>query len=80
MAGKPKILRDLEGLPGDALKEVQQFIACLKKYRGGKQIAGRNGKVLAKKQLSAIKQWAGRNLGAGFAGREHDAVLYEGKR
>jgi hypothetical protein len=80
MAGKPKILRELEKLPEDALKEVEQFIACLKKYSGGKQIADRNGKVLAKKQLSAIKQWAGKNLGSGFAGKDHDAVLYEGKR
>jgi len=80
MAGRPKILRELEGLPEDAVKEVEQFIACLKKYRGAKQIAARNGKVLAKKQLAAIKRWAGKNLGAGFAGREHDAVLYEGKR
>ncbi|MFQ5683869.1 MAG: hypothetical protein ACE5HC_11430 [Candidatus Binatia bacterium] len=80
MAGKPKMLRDLEGLPDEALKEVEQFIAELKKCRGAKQIAGRNGKALAHKQLSAIKRWAGKNLGTGFAGREHDAVLYEGKR
>lgn len=33
MAAKPKILRELDGLPEDALKEVEEFIAFLKKYR-----------------------------------------------
>jgi hypothetical protein len=80
MAARAKILRELEGLPEETLKEVERFIACLKKYRGGKQIADRNGKGLAKKQFSAIKRWAGKDLGAGFAGREHDAVLYGGNR
>jgi hypothetical protein len=31
---------------------------------------------LAKKQITAIKKWAGRNLEAGFAGRDHDKILY----
>ena len=75
MAAKPKILQELEGLPEDALKEVEEFISFLKKY-GNRQSVDRNGKMLAKKQLSAIKKWAGKNLGAGFAGREHDAILY----
>jgi hypothetical protein len=30
--------------------------------------------VLAKKQLSAIKKWAGSTLKEGFSGREHDTV------
>jgi len=32
--------------------------------------------LLAQKQLSAIKKWAGRTLKEGVSGREHDAVLY----
>ena len=75
VAGRPKILRELNELPEDALKEVEEFITFLK-YRERRQAVDRNGKVLAKKQLSAIKKWAGKNLGAGFAGREHDAILY----
>jgi len=34
MAGKPEILRALEGLPQDSLKEVKQFIGSLKKSNG----------------------------------------------
>jgi len=79
VAGRPKILRELNELPEDALKEVEEFITFLK-YRERRQAVDRNGKVLAKKQLSAIKKWAGKNLGAGFAGREHDAILYRGSR
>ncbi len=33
-------------------------------------------KALAQKQLAAIKQWAGTNLGSGFTGRDHDTILY----
>ena len=80
MAGKPKILRELDELPEDALKEVEEFIAFLKRSKERGHGIDRNGKVLAKKQLSAIKKWAGKNLGAGFAGREHDAILYRGSR
>ena len=79
VAGRPKILRELDELPEDALKEVEEFIIFLK-HRESRQAVDRNGKVLAKKQLSAIKKWAGKNLGAGFAGREHDAILYRGSR
>jgi hypothetical protein len=35
MAGKPKILRDLEELPEDARQKVEELIAHLKKHRGG---------------------------------------------
>ena len=76
MAGKSGILRALEGLPQNSLKEVEEFIDSLKECEGKRQAADRNGEVLAKKQLSAIKKWAGRKLGAGFSGREHDTVLY----
>lgn len=76
MAGKPEILRALEGLPQDSLREVKAFIDSLKKQNGKRHAAGRNGELLARKQLSAIKKWAGRMLKEGFSGREHDAVLY----
>jgi hypothetical protein len=35
------------------------------------------GRLLAKKQLSAIKKWAESRLKGGFSGREHNAVVYE---
>lgn len=76
MAGKPEILRALEGLPEDSLKEVKSFIDSLKKHNGKRRATGRNGDVIAKRQLSAIRKWAGRSLKAGFSGRDHDAVLY----
>ena len=76
MAGKPEILRALDGLQEDSLKEVKAFIDSLKKHNGKRHATGRNGDALAKRQLSAIKKWAGRTLHAGFSGREHDAVLY----
>ncbi|OGQ78941.1 MAG: hypothetical protein A3G40_07115 [Deltaproteobacteria bacterium RIFCSPLOWO2_12_FULL_57_22] len=77
MARKPEeILRAIEGLPQDSLKEVKEFIDSLKKYKSKRPAAGRNGELLAKRQLCAIKKWAGRSLQAGFSGREHDAVLY----
>ncbi len=80
MAGKPEILRELEGLPEDALKDVKDFICALKKHRGKKRAVDRNGTALAKKQFAAIKSWAGKNLGVGFSGREHDTILYGGSK
>jgi len=76
MAGRPEILRALEGLPRDSLKEVKKFIDSLKKLNGKRHATDRNVEVLAKKQLSAIKKWAGKTLKQGFSGRDHDAVLY----
>jgi len=76
MAGKPEIVRALEGLPQDSLKEVMKFIDSLKQSNGRRHATGRNAELLAKKQFSAIKKWAGRTLKEGFSGREHDAVLY----
>ncbi len=76
MAGKPEILRALEGLPRESLKEVKAFIDSLKKQNGKRHANGRNGELQARKQLSAIKKWAGMMLKEGFSGREHDAVLY----
>ena len=75
MPGKPEILRALEGLPQDSLKEVKKFIDSLKKSNGKRHATGRNVELVAKKQISAIKKWAG-TLTDGFSGREHDAVLY----
>jgi len=76
MAAKPEIIRALQGLPQDSLKEVKAFIDSLKKRNGKRLATGRNGDALAKRQLSAIKKWAGRTLRGGFSGREHDVVLY----
>lgn len=78
MAAKPRLWRELEGLPAEALEEIEEFITSLKKRRGKRETPGRNGRVLAKKHLSAIRKWAGTRLGAGFAGRDHDAILYRG--
>jgi hypothetical protein len=74
--GKSEILRALEDLPQTSLREVEEFINVLRKNKGKTQATDRNGKVLAKKQLSAIKKWAGSTLKEGFSGREHDTVLY----
>ena len=74
--GKSEILRALEELPQTSLREVEEFINILKKNKGKTQATDRNGEVLAKKQLSAIKKWAGSTLKEGFSGREHDTVLY----
>ena len=80
MAAKPRLWRELEGLPAEVLEEVEEFITSLKKRKGKRETPSRNGKVLAKKQLPAIRKWAGTNLRAGFAGREHDAILYRENR
>ncbi|MBM2802880.1 MAG: hypothetical protein HW419_773 [Deltaproteobacteria bacterium] len=76
MSGKPEILRALEGLPQDSLREIKKFIDSLKQSNGKGHATGRNVELVAKKQISAIKKWAGRTLKEGFSGREHDAVLY----
>jgi hypothetical protein len=76
VAGKSEILRALEGLPQESLKEVTKFIDSLRKQNGKRHETGRNGGLLARKQISAIKKWAGRTLKAGFSGRQHDAILY----
>jgi hypothetical protein len=57
MAGRTEILRALEGLPQDSLKEVKRFIDSLRKQNGKRHETGR--KLLARKQISAIKKWAG---------------------
>lgn len=76
MPGKSEILRALETLPEESLRDVTEFIKSLKRQNGKKRTTSRNDKLLAKKQTSAIKRWAGATLGPGFSGREHDAILY----
>lgn len=76
MPGKSEILRALETLPEESLKDVTEFIKSLRKQNGKKRTTGQNEKLLAKRQVSAIKKWAGATLQAGFSGREHDAILY----
>ena len=76
MPGKSEIMRALERLPEDCVNDVKEFIESLRKHNGKRRATGRNGKMLAQKQLSAIKKWAGRTLKAGFSGREHDTVLF----
>jgi hypothetical protein len=73
------ILRELEKLPPNDLKEVERFVGQLKKSQGKRQTSARNGKVLARKQIAAIKKWAGRDLGRGYTGRDHDRILYGDK-
>jgi hypothetical protein len=76
MTTEQDILQALEGLPTAALEQVKDFILFLKEK--GTQRPRPKQKVLAKKQIAAIKKWAGTNLGPGFSGREHDAILYRG--
>ena len=75
MATERDILQALEGLPPTILDQVKDFIIFLKETKGLPQPT-LAGKALAKKQLVAIKKWAGTNLGSGFTGRDHDAILY----
>lgn len=79
MAAKPMILRELEKMPANDRKEVEKFVGQLRKSQERRRTLARNGKVLARKQIAAIKKWAGRDLGRGFTGRDHDRILYEGK-
>jgi len=79
MATKLMILRELNNLPDEALREVVKFISYLKKCQKKTSASKRNGKALAGKQATAIKKWAGCNLGSGYTGRDHDAILYGDK-
>jgi hypothetical protein len=75
MASERDILRAVEGLPTAILEQVRDFIAFLKDKKGPRR-PPLTGKALARKQVAAIKKWAGVNLGQGFAGRDHDEILY----
>ena len=60
MTTRRDILQALQGLPPEALEEIKNFILFLKESKG----QGRHppaGEELAKKQVAAIKKWAGRN-------------------
>ena len=75
MTTRRDILQALQELPPEALEQVKDFILFLKESKGqGKHPPA--GEELAKRQVVAIKKWAGRNLGPGFWGREHDMILY----
>lgn len=73
MTTEREIRQALEGLPPAVLEQVKDFIAFLKEK--GLQRPSSTRKELAKKQMVAIKKWAGTNLGSGFVGREHDVIL-----
>lgn len=75
MTTKRNISQALEGLPASALEQDKDFIVFLKETKGSQRPLLKE-KALAKKQIAAIKKWAGTNLGPGFSGREHDAILY----
>lgn len=76
MTTERDILQALEGLPTSALEQVKDFIIFLKETKGSQRPRPKQ-KAIAKKQIAAIKKWAGANLGPGFSGREHDAILYK---
>ena len=79
MAAKQMILRELEKLPADKLKESQRFVSQLKKSSRKKQAPARDGKALARMRIVAIKKWAGQKLAKGFTGKDHDRILYGGR-
>ena len=79
MTTQQDILQALEELPPAAIEQVKDFILFLKETKGRKR-SPLIGKELAKKQTAAIKRWAGSDLGPGFSGRDHDAILYGGDR
>ncbi|HJX11782.1 MAG TPA: hypothetical protein VJ733_14950 [Candidatus Binatia bacterium] len=76
MEAKPVILRELDDLPADAVREVIEFIRYVKKRRKTRETLSGREKDVARKQFLAIKKWAGKNLGNGFSGRDHDKILY----
>lgn len=79
MTTERDILQALKGLPPTVLEQVRDFILFLKETKSPQRPPLKE-KALAKKQVEAIKKWAGTNLGPGFSGREHDAILYGGNR
>ena len=78
MAKKQDVVELLQGLPPDALEEVKNFADFLKRKRA--QQTSQSAKTLAKRQADAIRRWAGKDLGPGFSGKDHDAVLYGRER
>ena len=78
MTTEHEILHALEGLPPTAVRQVKDFIAFLKEQQATKS-PPRSPKLLARKQVTAIKKWAGAQLRQGFSGRDHDTILYGSK-
>jgi hypothetical protein len=74
-----KIMEALEGLPPAALEQVKAFILFLKASESQRQLP-LAANALAKRQVAAIKRWAGKDLGPGFSAKEHDATLYGNNR
>jgi hypothetical protein len=74
-----KIIEALEGLPPADLEQVKDFILFLKASEGQRR-RPLSGNELAKRQVAAIKRWAGKDLGLGFSAKEHDAILYGNDR
>jgi len=79
MASRENLLRQLNQLSDEAIDEVGRFVSHLKKCQVKSRSSKKNDKTLAGKQSAAIKKWAGRNLGPGYAGRDHDRILYGDK-
>jgi len=75
MATEREILQALAELPPAAVNQIKDFIVFLKEKHAAKP-SPNSGKLLARKQIAAIKKWAGARLGQGFSGRDHDAILY----
>ena len=74
-----EIIEALEGLPPATLEQVKDFILFLKASEGQRR-RPLSGIELAKRQVAAIKRWAGKDLGPGFSAKEHDAILYGNDR
>jgi len=74
------VLTDIVSLlPGDKRQEILDFAEfMLFKLRTGSDATPAQGRELPEKQRACIRQIAGRSLGAGFHGRDHDCVLYGG--
>ena len=72
---KPMILKEYEKLPADAQREVERFVRRLRKKCAASK---RHDSVAAeaKRQSASIRKWAGKVRVPGFAGRDHDKILY----
>ena len=79
MTTRRDILQALQGLPPAALEQVKDFILFLKAGKAQRRHPPA-GEELSKRQVAAIKRWAGKDLGPGFSGKGHDAILYESDR
>lgn len=70
-----------EMLPPERREEVLDFAQfILSKCETSQGDGSSSPDGLADEQREAIRGIAGRSLGPGFNGREHDAILYGGKQ